>query len=223
MLIDWTQINHVFLDMDGTLLDLHFDNHFWLEHVPLRYAEKHGLPIAIAKAELFSRYHAIAGTLNWYCVDHWSRELDMDIMQLKKEVAHFIAVHPHVTDFLSTLAETNLRCVLVTNAHQKSLALKLERTALAGYFDRIVSAHAVGIAKETPTFWSALQKIEYFHPNHTLLIDDNLNVLKSAQTFGLRWLIAIAKPDSTAPGRCTAPFLAINDFSTLVPLPYGVH
>ena len=29
--------------MDGTLLDLHFDNHFWPKHVPRRYSEKHGI------------------------------------------------------------------------------------------------------------------------------------------------------------------------------------
>ena len=40
---DWENIETVLLDMDGTLLDLHFDNHFWLQHVPVCYAEKHGL------------------------------------------------------------------------------------------------------------------------------------------------------------------------------------
>ncbi|MCP4043692.1 MAG: haloacid dehalogenase, partial [Gammaproteobacteria bacterium] len=34
--INWNSIHTVLLDMDGTLLDLHFDNQFWLEHVPLR-------------------------------------------------------------------------------------------------------------------------------------------------------------------------------------------
>ena len=35
----WRDIDTVFLDMDGTLLDLHFDIHFWQTHVPRRYAE----------------------------------------------------------------------------------------------------------------------------------------------------------------------------------------
>ena len=34
--MDWKSITAVFLDMDGTLLDLYFDNYFWHEHVPLR-------------------------------------------------------------------------------------------------------------------------------------------------------------------------------------------
>jgi FMN phosphatase YigB (HAD superfamily) len=78
-MVPWGDINTVFLDMDGTLLDLNFDNHFWLEHVPLRYAEARGLAPAAAKAELLERYRSREGTLEWYCVDHWSRELGLDI------------------------------------------------------------------------------------------------------------------------------------------------
>ncbi|HBT55971.1 MAG TPA: haloacid dehalogenase, partial [Pseudomonas sp.] len=33
-MLNWNAIDTVLLDMDGTLLDLHFDNHFWLEHMP---------------------------------------------------------------------------------------------------------------------------------------------------------------------------------------------
>ena len=41
--LPWPEIHTVLLDMDGTLLDLRFDNHFWRELVPERYAERHGL------------------------------------------------------------------------------------------------------------------------------------------------------------------------------------
>ena len=47
--LPWSDIDTVLLDMDGTLLDLHFDNHFWLEHLPQRYAELHGVSRAMAE------------------------------------------------------------------------------------------------------------------------------------------------------------------------------
>jgi FMN phosphatase YigB (HAD superfamily) len=124
-MIDWKAVDSVFLDMDGTLLDLHFDNHFWLEHVPLRFAELHGLTLEQARGDLLRRYRSREGTLEWYCVEHWSRELGLDIALLKEELDHLIAAHPHVTDFLEALAERGKRRVLVTNAHQKSIALKI--------------------------------------------------------------------------------------------------
>jgi putative hydrolase of the HAD superfamily len=204
--------------MDGTLLDLHFDNHFWLEHVPRRYAEARGLPVEVARAELLARYRDIEGTLNWYCVDHWSRELGLDIVLLKQEVAHLIAVHPHVVDFLESLATLGKRRVLVTNAHQKPLDLKLQRTQLGGHFERILSAHDLGVAKEDATFWPRLRTIEPFDPQRTLFVDDNLDVLRAARSFGFQWLIAVVKPDSQAPRRFVDEFPAIGDFSELLPL-----
>ena len=52
-MLDWNNISTVLLDMDGTLLDLHFDNYFWQHHVPVRYAEKHKLELDDARNFLF--------------------------------------------------------------------------------------------------------------------------------------------------------------------------
>ncbi len=217
-MIDWNQIGSVFLDMDGTLLDLHFDNHFWREHVPLRYAEGQGLSLAAAKAELFPRFKDAEGTMKWYCLDHWSRELGLDIALLKQEVDHLIAVHPHVVDFLEALQRAGKRRVLVTNAHQKALSLKLERTRLAGHFEAVICAHDLGLPKEDPGFWGRLQAVEPFAPEATLFVDDSLSVLRSARSYGLRWLLAVLRPDTRAPLRVVEEFPAIRDFSEIMPV-----
>jgi len=217
-MIDWNQVELLLLDMDGTLLDLHFDNHFWLEHVPQRYAEAYGLSSQAAQAQLFARYQNIAGTLKWYCVDHWSHELGLDIALLKAEVEHLISVHPHVVEFLQLMREQGRRRVLVTNAHQKSLALKLERTRIGGHLDGVVCAHDLGLPKEMPLFWERLQEVEPFDPQRTLFVDDSPAVLASAREYGIRWLLRVLKPDSRSPARGAEGFPAIHDFSELLPL-----
>ena len=163
-MLDWSEIDSVFLDMDGTLLDLHFDNHFWLDHVPRRYAEKNGLTKEQALDELIPRFRSIEGTINWYCVDYWTHELGLDIALLKEEVQHLFQVQPYVTDFLERLAQQGKRRVLVTNAHQKSLALKMKNTPLAGLLDKIISAHELGLPKEEVSFWEKLAAIEKYDP-----------------------------------------------------------
>ncbi|MCC6208521.1 MAG: GMP/IMP nucleotidase [Gammaproteobacteria bacterium] len=216
-MIDWEKIRTVLLDMDGTLLDLHFDNHFWQEHLPQRYAEKHGIGPNEARTRLHSRFEAMQGTLDWYCVDYWSRELDLDITLLKLEVAHLIAIHPHVTDFLDAVRASRRRAVLVTNAHHKSLELKMRCTRLGARLDAVISAHTIGIPKENPAFWRHLQRIEPFDPAHTLLIDDNLAVLASARACGIAHLLAVRSPDSRAGPKLTGDFPALHGFRDILP------
>jgi putative hydrolase of the HAD superfamily len=216
-MVDWSRIDIVLLDMDGTLLDLHFDNHFWLEYVPDRYAEARGLTPEAAKAELLPRYRDIEGTLNWYCVDHWSRELGLDIALLKQEVEHLIQIHPHVPEFLEALATAGKQRVLVTNAHQKALALKMEKTRLAGQFDRIICAHDIGCPKEDARFWPRVHAIMPFDRERALFVDDSLRVLRTARDYGMGQLVAILAPDSRQPPRSVSEFPAVCDFSSLLP------
>lgn len=216
-MIDWQNIDTVLLDMDGTLLDLHFDNHFWQAHVPLRYAEVKGLPPDVARDELMARYHARAGTLEWYSVDFWQTELELDIMRLKEEVAHLIAVHPAVTDFLTAMRATGKRLVLATNAHHKSVTLKMARTGLEPHFDAIVSSHALGVAKEQRGFWEKLRAIESFDPARTLLVDDSLPVLDAARDYGIQHLLAVRMPDTRQPAKDTRDYPAIDSFAELLP------
>ncbi len=216
-LVDWSRIDSVLLDMDGTLLDLNFDNHFWQVHLPQRYAAARGLPPGSGREELMARFHARAGTLDWYSVDFWETELELDIMRLKEEVAHLIDIHPHVTAFLDAVRASGRRVVLATNAHHKSVTLKMARTGLSPRFDAIVSSHALGAAKEEQEFWQRLAAIEPFAPARTLLVDDSLPVLDSARRYGIAHLVAVKKPDTRQPEKDTGDYPAIDDFSQLMP------
>ncbi|ARU54442.1 MAG: GMP/IMP nucleotidase [Pseudomonadales bacterium] len=215
--LDWHSINTVLLDMDGTLLDLHFDNYFWLTHLPLRYAQAQKLSLPEAHTTINQLITDQEGSLNWYCVDYWSETLGLDIGQLKEEVQHLIAFRPYVEHFLQTLQETHHRVVLVTNAHRKSLNLKLRITQLDRYFDALISSHDYGYPKEAQAFWHRLQEEEPFDPDSTLLIDDSLAVLASAREYGIKNLLSIVQPDSQKPERAISEYEAVNSFSSVKP------
>lgn len=210
--LPWQQIDTVLLDMDGTLLDLHFDNHFWLTHLPQRYAEHHGVSLALAQAELLPLFRQHAGTLNWYCTDFWSRELRLSIRDLKREVAHLIALRADAELFLRALREAGKRVVLITNAHRDSLSLKLERVELAPWFERLISSHDYGFPKEDQQFWFALRQDVDFDPARALFIDDSLPILRSAGRFGVAHLLAVRQPDSQAEPKDTEEFAAVEDY-----------
>jgi len=216
-MLAWDQTETVLLDMDGTLLDLHFDNHFWQEHLPRRYAECRGLPPDTAREELMARYRRVEGTLDWYCVDYWSRELVLDIAELKEEVDHLIAVHDQAHDFLESARAHGKKLWLATNAHRKALALKLDRTGIGALFDKIVSSHDLGAPKETLLFWERLHAEHRFNPRTTVLIDDSLPVLRAAHAFGIAQVIAITRPDSTRPEKDVNGFPSVARLGDLIP------
>ena len=229
-MISWQEIDTIFLDMDGTLLDLYFDNHFWQEFIPKRYAEEHGLSYDEANRIMQDKYGRVAGTMEWYCVDYWSEQLSLDIEALKREVAHYIAIHPHVETLLERLVKITLtwgetsvdlhksdkQVWLVTNAHHKSLNLKMEKTSLHRYFDEIICSHDYGRPKEDPTFWGQLRQHKHYEPARTLLVEDSLAVLKSAREYGIGHLLAITHPDSRQGGRTITDYPAVADFEDII-------
>ena len=212
----WQQIETVFLDMDGTLLDLYFDNHFWQQHLPVKYAEANRLSQDEAYAVLMQHYEQVRGTLDWYCIDYWSRQLKLDIRRLKRQQAHKVAVRPNVPHFLQAMHASDKRVVMVTNAHPATIEIKLEQTGIHTHFDRILNAHDIGLAKEQPGFWQRLNDVEPYIRQSTMLVDDNLEVLRSAGDYGIAWLFGILQPDSRRAHVDAAPFHAIDDFVEFV-------
>jgi HAD superfamily hydrolase (TIGR01509 family) len=219
MLINWTDIDTVLLDMDGTLLDRHFDDHFWLEHVPGRYAADRNIPLDQAKELLYRLFRSQENTLNWTDLDYWSEQLGLDIPLLKLEVDHLIAVHPFVAEFLLFLKRCGKGIFLVTNAHSKTLNLKMRKTRLGPYFTGIVSAHDLGLPKEDAAFWERLKGVITYEPSSTLLGEDSETNLSTAEAFGIRYLIHVSRFSSTVPPRASERFPSIHYFSQLIPEP----
>jgi len=213
--INWSQISTVLVDMDGTILDLHFDNQFWLEHLPLRYSEKMSISLDAAKAKLKTDYLAVVGTIQWYCLDYWSEQTQMPVKELKQELKHLIQLRSDAKDFLLALRASGKDVVLVTNAHPEALSLKIERTQLDQYFDTLYSTHEFGVTKESQLLWQRLQAKHGFDCDKTLFIDDSVEILKSAQQYGIKHLLAIANPDSKKAASVIKDFPAITNYQAL--------
>jgi len=217
MPINWNTIETVLLDMDGTLLDRHFDDHFWLEHVPKRYSAKNGLSLETSKGKLYSMFRSQENSLNWTDLDYWSEQLGLDIPMLKHEVDHLIAVHPDVIEFLDFLRKEGKGVHLVTNAHGKTLSLKMKKTRLGPYFDTIVSAHDLGLPKEDTAFWGELQKVITYDPATTMLGEDSETNLRTADKYGIKHLIYISAPNSKLAPLPSGHFRSIKTFKELLP------
>ena len=215
--LPWSTIHTVLLDMDGTLLDLHFDNTFFRETVPQAWANQKNITLEEAKIFVFTTYQKVEGTLAWYDLDHWSRVFSMDIPRLKNEMLHLIQVHPQARPFLQALRNMGKTTHLVTNAHPYALALKLRHTPIGTHLASVTSSHELGHPKEDPAFWPQLHKKIGFDASSTLLVDDSEPVLLAAKQFGISHLRHIAAPSSTQPPNPSKLFDSVLDLGALLP------
>ena len=204
------------LDMDGTILDLAFDNYVWKELVVGRYAEHNNLEYSVARDRLYAKYMAIQGDLEWYCLDHWSERLGFDVLQLHHEVHDRIEYLPGAQAFLEKVHDSDVRVLLVTNSHPDTLNLKNDTLGFSGYFDGIHSSHTYGHAKETQDFWHALQEEEGFDPETTVFVDDTVPVLRSAAKYGIRAPIVVTHPDTSEPVRENGEFPGVAGVRELI-------
>jgi GMP/IMP 5'-nucleotidase len=204
------------LDMDGTVLDLAYDNYMWMHHVPEHFAAKNGLEPAVAREQLYAKFHSMRGQIEWYCLDHWSDYLDIDVAQLHRDENHRIGYLPGAEDFLRSVRQQDIRVLMVTNSHSETLRIKDEMTGIKGHFDDIYTSHAFGHPKESQEFWRALAQEEEFDPSTTLFIDDTASVLRSAAEYGIGMLLEVTNPDTTATARANAEYSAVDGVRDLL-------
>ncbi len=219
----WTVYDTVLLDMDGTILDLAFDNYFWRELVPRCLARTRRIDYSQARQDLTELYAAKVGSLDWYCLDYWTLELALDLRALKVASSQRIRFLPGASQALQRLGLAAPRVVLVTNAHPDTLAIKRRAMGLDLHIDAFISAHDVGYAKEQPAFWPRLETKLSFDPARTVFVDDSASVLNAAHDFGISAVMAIRFPDSREPARDVGPHRGIDSLAQLVaegpPLP----
>ena len=215
--IKWNDIDTVLLDMDGTLLDLNYDNVLWNERLPERYATHHGVTTHDGTKTLERHFAETRHTIEHYCLDYWARFTELDMLSLHRELMHLIRYRPHAEAFLDRLKATGRRAVLVTNAHRGSLSIKDELTGLTGRLDHAFSAHDFRAPKESAEFWIRLADALPFDSSRTVLIDDNAAVLAAAEQHGVSQLLTVSQPDSARPPRSELAHAAFNGFDEIMP------
>ena len=212
----WDRIDDVLLDMDGTLLDRHFDNFFFEEELPRRYAEIHRLSFEASRDRLMGMYRSVEGELAWTDLHYWTERVGIDVVALHKELDHMIGYLPGAEEFLSGLRRLVKRVTIITNAHEAGVAVKTAKTGLDGQVDRIIDAQTVGYLKMRAEYWPACQQLVGFDPGRALYIDDDEDCLSAAREFGIGSIVHSAKSSSQLPPAPSNIFVSVERLSDLI-------
>lgn len=215
--IAWQEVDTLLLDMDGTLLDLAFDNHFWKKLVPETLSLQRGLPLQEAHQLISREYHAVQHTLNWYCLDYWSERLGLDIRAMTTEQGPKAALREDTVPFLKAAKASGKRRILLTNAHPHNLAVKLEHTGLNQHLDLLLSTHTFGYPKEDQRLWQAVAEHTGFNAARTVFIDDSEAILDAAAEFGIRYCFGVLNPDSGEAEKTFERHPGLSDYRSLIP------
>jgi putative hydrolase of the HAD superfamily len=215
--VDWNQIDDVLLDMDGTLLDRHFDNFFFEEELPRRYAVKHALPFADARDRLMTMYRSVEGELAWTDLHYWTERVEIDVVAMHHELDHMIGFLPDAEAFLLALRRLGKRVTILTNAHRAGVDVKTAKTGLDRQVDRIVDAFEVGWLKMRSEYWPSCRRLVGFDPARALYIDDDEQCLAAAEQFGIGRLFQRSKSSSQAAAVPSARFSSIENFQVILP------
>lgn len=220
--VDWTKVDHVLLDMDGTLLDLAFDNDFWGHQIHAHYAALHNVSYDNVVAKFEPIFRSVEGSLNWYSTDHWTQQYGFDIIALSQSFKDEIRWLDHAQQFLLGLRDGGIKTTILTNAHPDIVELKHSVVGIRDYVGDVISSHEIGYAKEHPLFWedalamTGISKNE-ISDNRVLFFDDSVPVLNAAISAGIHYSVMICAPDSTRPKKMSSTRYAINSFDDIWP------
>jgi len=186
-------IKNFLIDLDGVILDLKYDSFFWKEHIPKIYSKLHQISYKEAQTITKQIFNYKKKTMDWYDINYWSNMLSFDVNKEKENNMERIALINGSKNFLEDLIRHDKNLYLITNAHPKTLQIKLKKYNIRKYFKSIICSHELNYIKEETQFWYILKNKLNIRFEDSVLIEDSLDNLMAAQSAGLKNLVYVSK------------------------------
>jgi len=204
------------IDLDGVILDTKYDNYFWQNYIPKIYAQRKNISNEDAVKITHGIFNYKRKSKDWYDIDYWSNILNIDIAEEKKKSENMerMSVIKGSLDTLKKLKDQGINLYLITNAHRKTLEIKLQKFPITKYFIYIICSHELSYIKEDIQFWHILKNKINVDLNKTVLIEDTYDNIVSAHHAGIDSLVYISKNIKPADNIEVLQINALSDILT---------
>ncbi len=189
-------IECLLVDMDGVILDNSYDNNFWQNQIPSVLSKKREISFEDAQRLAIQIFNFKKNTKDWYDLDYWSNMLNIDIEAEKKspESLSKIKLYDNVAKTLTEL-KGHARLILITNAHRKTLNIKLDKYDISPYFNEMICAHELYYVKENLQLWYMLRAKYKLNFDKTVLVEDTIKNINVALSAGVSSAIYLGKEE----------------------------
>lgn len=173
-------------DMDGTLLE---SLYYWY-NAPRAVLESMGvLPDgneadALEKVSFSSIGKYAVEQFSLPCTpEDFSRAIDDWVLQ---RYADAVLPRPDVPQYLKSLCERNVKCVLLTASKKPFIDKMCQRFDFGKYFSACYSAHDLGIEKSNPEIYNVIFKDFNCAPEDCILFEDSAYSVEAARAAGVQ-------------------------------------
>jgi HAD superfamily hydrolase (TIGR01549 family) len=169
-------IKIISFDFDGTIVKPTFADAFWLEGVPLLYAQQYHIKLNDAKKMLFEEYEKIGeNRIEWYDPGYWFTRFNLkkDWRKMLFEYRTSVEVFPEVPEVLKRLSK-KYKLIISSNAKREFIDIQLTQVKLHPHFEKIFSStsdfHTV---KKVTDFYAMICKNLDISPHEMIHVGDH--------------------------------------------------
>ena len=215
--LNWDRIDDVLIDMDGTLLDRHFDNFFFEEDLPRRYVAMQGLSFDASRGTVNGDVPVGGRELAWTDLHYSSGRVGIDVVAMHLSQLTLIGFLLGAEDFLKAVRIKGKRRA-ATNAHEAGVAVKSAKTGLDRYVGSDRRRVRSGLSQdEMPEYWPgpAAGWLDSTRAALSMLTTTEM-CSAAASHYGIATIIHSAKSSSQLPPVQSSKFASVEHLPALL-------
>ena len=172
------RIRAVSFDLDDTLVERSYVDYFWLDLLPLLYAEQNDLDLEEAKRRVYAYYDYVGQEdLRWYLPSYWFKRLgiEVELEEILQELKPLVRPYDDALKVIELLGSSYMLAIL-TNAAMEFVYVVLDAVPLFKNSFKVILSCVTNFAlpRKNERFYRLALKVMGLSPSELVHVGDDL-------------------------------------------------